>query len=586
MKSKFSNAPINAFNDPNYINYVVEYQGDLVSEASLSSKYYITIINDKYAIITAKYENILENPYNFSKNPFPSIVFISRQYSYAFQGDVSIDKNNESISVSPIDAANINNVREIEPLKLTGKGTVVGLIGAGIDYLNEEFLNNDGTTRILSIWDQTIDIENLEKGVPFGQVFTEEKINEAIKASKEGRSPYDIVETKDDTGRGTAIASIIGARGVNPELIGAAPECKFVVVKLSRSIAEEKLLKSKRPLYGRSVIMLGLQYLYEYALENNVPMVINFPLGTSEGNHKVNGLLEDYIDDICNNIGIAVITCTGDQGNANNHTSGFIKNVGEYRDVDIYVSEEQKILNVQMWVDKPNVMSVGVISPSGRSTGTIPASLNQGDTDKFSLEQTFVSIDYYYPESLSGDEFINIGFYGLQPGVWKIRIYGDYIIDGNYNLWLFEKSMLFGGTRFTSPDSYGTITNPSTGRYSITVSSYNQTNLDAVSSAGVAFANQEYNPIDIVAGGVNAKVAGINNSIAFANGTAIAGAVVSGASALMFQWGIVDKNDKYMYAQTLKSYLMLGTIKRSTDNYPNPQWGYGILDLLGVFRNI
>ena len=41
-----------------------------------------------------------------------------------------------------------------------------------------------------------------------------------------------------------------------------------------------------------------------------------------------------------------------------------------------------------------------------------------------------------------------------------------------------------------------------------------------------------------------------------------------------------------MYSQTIKAYLARGTAKRSGDIYPNPQWGYGILDVLSMFQNM
>lgn len=68
------------------------------------------------------------------------------------------------------------------------------------------------------------------------------------------------------------------------------------------------------------------------------------------------------------------------------------------------------------------------------------------------------------------------------------------------------------------------------------------------------------------------------------NGTCVSAAVVAGASALMFQWGIVDKNDPNIYSQKLKTYLSRGTAKRLNDSYPNAEWGYGVLDMIGVFR--
>ena len=63
------------------------------------------------------------------------------------------------------------------------------------------------------------------------------KYKNAIKAYREGKSPYEIVPSKDEIGHGTNMAGIIGATGKNPNLKGVVPECDFVVVKLIEDIA-------------------------------------------------------------------------------------------------------------------------------------------------------------------------------------------------------------------------------------------------------------------------------------------------------------------------------------------------------------
>ncbi|WP_243158842.1 hypothetical protein [Clostridium cochlearium] len=55
---------------------------------------------------------------------------------------------------------------------------------------------------------------------------------------------------------------------------------------------------------------------------------------------------------------------------------------------------------------------------------------------------------------------------------------------------------------------------------------------------------------------------------------------------MMFQWGIVDGNDPTLYAVKLKTYFIRGATRRKSDVYPNPEWGYGILNLRGVFENV
>ena len=103
-------------------------------------------------------------------------------------------------------------------LRLNGRGVLVGIIDTGIDYLNKEFQREDDTTRIVRIWDQTIqgdkDIYNLK----YGTEYTEDQINQAISLQTSGGDPYSIVPSKDDIGHGTRLAGIIGGRGINPDL--------------------------------------------------------------------------------------------------------------------------------------------------------------------------------------------------------------------------------------------------------------------------------------------------------------------------------------------------------------------------------
>ena len=51
------------------------------------------------------------------------------------------------------------------PDGLTGKGVLVGVIDSGIDYAHPDFRNEDGTTRILELWDQSL-----------GRVFTRDHL--------------------------------------------------------------------------------------------------------------------------------------------------------------------------------------------------------------------------------------------------------------------------------------------------------------------------------------------------------------------------------------------------------------------------
>lgn len=583
---RFSNAPTDVFNNSNYISYVVEYQGDIEKEAQNVKDYYVTIIDDDFAVVTIKLSDPLADRYTMQNNPFPSVVYISRYYVYTPQCNIRDYTSEDEGSISPLVTSNISIMQNIDPLKLKGKGVVVGIICTGIDYLDKHFMNKDGTTRIRAIWDNTAQSNGENDRVPFGVLYERDKINAAITAYNNGQSPYDIVPEKDDTGIGTAMTAIIGASEDIDDIVGASPECEFVIVKIGRALNAERIIASGVPLYDRAFIMMGLQFLYEYTIENNVPMVIYEPFGTTLGNHKINGILEDFIDNICFNLGITVITSTGNQADSGNHTSGEIKETGTFQDVDVYVAGNQDFLRMELWSYNPNIMSIEIFSPSGESTGKITASLNKKVVSNFTFEGTKVVVDYYLPDDFTGDELIYIGFVNIKGGVWKFRIYGDYIINGNFDMWMMPRAILKNDTRFSSPNNFGTITNPAPSRYSVTVAEYNQNNFNIVPSSGVYFPQNNLNQIDIAVGGVDVKSVAPGGKIVTANGSSVSSAIASGASALMFEWGIVRENYPYIYSQTLKTFLMRGTIKRLNDIYPNSEWGYGILDLVGIFRNI
>ena len=70
------------------------------------------------------------------------------------------------------------------------------------------------------------------------------------------------------------------------------------------------------------------------------------------------------------------------------------------------------------------------------------------------------------------------------------------------------------------------------------------------------------------------------------SGSSIAAAHVAGAAALMLEWGIVKGNMYSMDTGSIKNYLLRGAQRNPDRNYPNREWGYGLLDLYSTFREL
>jgi subtilisin family serine protease len=571
--SKSYRAPRNIFLDTNYYHYIVQYEGNIQEEVSKQPGFYVTIVNDKFAIIST----VTDIEINVEGPKFSTIVYVALPAFFTLQ------------EITPTEASGANFLQLELPLRLTGKGVTVAIIDTGIDYLNEEFIKENGETKIEYIWDQTIasDEQNIQnEQVPFGSLYSKADIQKAINAFKAGNSPYDIVKTVDEIGHGTNMAGIIGAIGKKPNLKGVVPDCDFVVVKLIETLSFKKFYNIQIPTYDIVSIFPALEFLYRYYLNNNKPLIIYFPLGSNLGNHKGNGVLEQYMDSISRNSGIAIITGTGNQGASETHASGVITQVNEERTLQLYISPEQKFTVVEIWVDTPNIMSLTIISPSGESTETIIAEINALKTYSFVFENTSAKINYYIPEENTGDELIRIRFFNLKEGVWRFKLTGRVILDGKFNAWIPQLGLSVGGSKFIASDPYGTLMNPSASSYIITAAAYNQNNNTILSYSGMTLLDDFIDKIDVAAGGVNALTTAPNNQTAVVNGTSVSAAVLAGACAMLFQWGIVEGNYPNIYSQTLKTYISRGVVQRSGDSYPNPQWGYGMLNILKIFQNM
>ncbi|SFD40578.1 S8 family peptidase [Clostridium uliginosum] len=566
------NKKINYFLEPNNINTIVEYNGDIVSAIKKFQNSDVYIIDEKRAFIAL--------PYEINSK----VLKTTKEIIFADPGSALT-----LCDISPVIASEATLFHNSEYLSLDGSGVIVGIVDTGIDYLNDEFINNDGSSRIISIYDQNVESDTIQPEIIAGTVYTQDNINKAIQAKKNGGDPYAIVPSKDEIGHGTKIAGIITARGANPELIGVAPKCSLAVVKLRTG---NKVFRQVYALYGNEIsykntsVFLGMKYLFDLASKLNKPIIIYIPLGTNMGAHTGESLVERYSDEICKNIGVAVVAPTGNQGNTATHTSGTIKSSGDIGIIELKIGEKQKDIRIEIWVSKPDKVALSITSPTGEVIKRIPPKLKEIIDITFVYEETKMTIEYFIPEEISGDQKIVIMARDIREGIWQFKLIGELIIVGRYDAWILQRELIAPDTRFLRPNPYITLTLPGTSSSVITAAYYNQNNNSIVPESGRGFTKNDVIKPDIAAGGVNAKTTSVGGTTAIISGSSVAGAVVAGACALLFQWGIIDGNDTTMYAEKLKTYLIRGAQERPGDVYPNPQWGYGRLSLKGIFDNI
>lgn len=129
------------------------------------------------------------------------------------------------------DASGITRVLNQPFLNLSGRGVIIGIVDTGIDYRKDAFKFEDGSTKILGIWDQTVDGKR-QDDLYFGSTYTSDDINNANRSS----DPYSIVPSVDEDGHGTFLASV-AASNEPGEYIGAAPKAYLLIVKLKKPVS-------------------------------------------------------------------------------------------------------------------------------------------------------------------------------------------------------------------------------------------------------------------------------------------------------------------------------------------------------------
>ena len=467
---------------------------------------------------------------------------------------------------------------QIRPPKLYGTGVLVAIIDSGIDYANLDFRNADGTTRIYALWDQTIP-GNPPEGYVQGTEYTQEKINEALQ--QENRTErMKIVPSEDQSGHGTAVAGIAagngrGSKGARYQ--GVASESGILVVKLGTP-REEGFPRTTE-------LMQAIDYVVKKAQRAGRPVAINISFGNTYGSHTGTSLLERFIADIANLWKSVICIGMGNEGASAGHTAGILKENTEGR-IPLAVQMKETAINVQIWKSYHDIVDISLISPAGVQIGPIPEVIG---TQRFVVGDTEILLYYGEPSPFHVSQEIFIEFLPkdsyITPGIWQFVLTPRKIVTGEYDLWLPSENVLNRGTAFRYPTERGTLTIPSTSQRVISVGAYDSLTFAYADFSGRGGLEGESKP-DLVAPGVDITAPTPSGIYQTFTGTSFATPFVSGAAALMMEWGIVRGNDPYLYGEKVKAYLRRGArpLPGFTE-YPNPQVGYGSFPNKRILRN-
>ncbi|MCT4596412.1 MAG: S8 family peptidase [Vallitalea sp.] len=549
-----------------YLDLLVEYE-DIEDIYEQYNPVCIQIINDQFAVVHIK---VFEDCSGIlSKVNLSGVPHVFGPYA-----------------TSALDDAGILTFHDQPYVPLRGEGVLIGIVDSGIDYTNDIFKYEDNTTKIISIWDQTIEEGPSPEGFIYGTEYREEDINKALQSE----NPREIVKTVDETGHGTFLAGVAAGRSDESNgFVGAAPDASIAVVKLKEAkkcLKEFYLLEDVDSVYQSTDVILAAKYLREKSAQLQMPFVLIIGLGSNQGAHDGSSITESYLGTIATRTGNAVTVAAGNESNSAHHYRGQFNEGDRQKNIEIKVGENEKGFTFDIWSNAPDKISLSVTSPTGEVIDRIPATLTQKEEVKFVLENTTIYIEYQLSEGRTGDEVIFVRMEQPTEGIWTFSIYGDLIINGRFDVWLPRKDWVEEGTVFLQPDPYTTITDPSSSLGLITAGAYNHETGSLYLASGRGLTRDDVQKPDLVAPGVGVIGPRPNNRYGPMTGTSISAAITGGAAALLLEWGIIKGNDPAMDTGKIRNYLIRGATRKRLIKYPNSEWGYGELNLLGAFEAI
>lgn len=536
---------------------IVKFSGDLSLLQNDFPDIQITILSNQYGILV-----IPESQIDAVANS-PLITYIEkpkRLFFSTFQA-----RQASCITVVQSASSQIPGVGN----GLDGNGIIVGIIDSGIDYSHPDFRNEDGTTRILELWDQTLE-----------QVCTQEDLNRALEQETESER-LAICPSRDLSGHGTHVAGIAAGNGLASDGIyrGVAYRSSLLIVKLG--------VPDPNGFPSTTELMQAIDYCVRRAEFYGMPLALNLSFGNNYGSHSGTSLLETFINDLAGINQNCICIGTGNEGSSGGHTGSKLSN-SESRRVEFAVSAYETTLNIQLWKNYVDEFRISISDPSG--SRTIPIDPVPG-TSRYTIGNCDLLVFYGEPAPYSRYQEIYFDFLPtvdyLEEGVWSITLTAQRIVNGIWDMWMPSSSVRSATTRFLNPTPDTTLTIPSTAMKAISVSAYDSyyNSLAAFSGRGYTWDTGQIKP-DLAAPGVEINSCAPGGGYTVKSGTSMATPFVTGSAALLMQYGIVNGNDTFLYGEKVKAYLIRGARRIPVENaYPNPELGWGVLCLRDALPN-
>lgn len=496
---------------------------------------------------------------------------------------------------------------------LTGKGVLVAVIDSGISYWNEDFRKADGTTRILYLWDQVLGreftAEQINEALAAGSRQQAQTVVPSIDTTGHGTAVAGIAAGGGGTGgasyAGTARESDLLIVRLGTPRAEAFPRTTELMRALTYTV--NKAVELQMP------VAVNLSFGNTYGAHNGTSLLERFLDNVSEIGRSVICVGSGNEGASGGHVG-GRVAVTGRNGRSgvggsqfagggvvrgndglnsqfaerrailgnevlNSQLTGRLTNKVNIIDstvaenmtrVELVVGDYENGVNIQLWKEYTDRYAVILVSPAG---SYLIVDTDRPGKQTYRLEKTEILLyngepaPYLTSQELYFDLLPVEGSHYVNSGVWTFLLEPIETVTGNYTFYLPSGTVRNAQTRFVRPTPDVTLTIPSTASKVITVGAYDPQYESYADFSGRGYLYQEqvnsrtsdsFVKPDLVAPGVDVMAPDRDGGYSPVTGTSFATPFVTGAAALLMQWGIVEGNDPYLY-----DAVIIGLSKKS-----------------------
>jgi subtilisin family serine protease len=461
-----------------------------------------------------------------------------------------------------------------------GGSVIVGIIDYGGDFAHENFRRMDGSTRLLTLWNQDDDDPTPSSPFGYGREHLPTAINLALQKPNPyatlGYDPNDFDDDFDPGAHGTHVMDIAGGNGRGTGVPGVAPDADLIFVNIShKNDPTGPAIVGKS--FGDSVRLLeAAKYIFEKA--GSRPCVLNVSLGTNGGPHDGTTLFEQGIDSMLKEKpNRAFVVAAANTFTHGIHASGTVPagGVTELR-WQVLVSPVLDI-ELELWYHGADRFTVELVDPDG----VVRATVGPGENKPLVVGTRAVLVSNRLQDPNNGDNMIGVFLSrGIAAGTYVLRLRGDVVVDGRFHAWI-ERDNTFASRFFPPFDSSMTIGSISCSQLGVSVGSYDAHKtsrpLSFFSSSGPTRDGRLKPEVSAPGHNVRAALSGSGTKTRIMSGTSMASPAVAGIVALMFDEAA--KRGRTLSAQQVRD-ILIQTARRAPPAGVgwHPQYGHGRVD--------